>query len=105
MKNQEKIQELQILEQSIQNILMQKQAFQMEISETESARTELKNSGKDVYKIIGQLMIKSDIVEIKKDLEEKQKLLELRIKNLEKQETSLSTQIEKIREEVMNSSK
>ncbi len=105
MKDQEKIQELQILEQSIQNILMQKQAFQMELSETEAALNELGKSGDEVFKIIGQLMIKSDKSTIKEELTEKQKLFGIRMKNLEKQESSLALQIEKLRDEIMNSSK
>ena len=38
-----KMQELQLLEQSLQNTLMQKQAFQMELSETQAALGELKH--------------------------------------------------------------
>ena len=59
-KTEKQIQEMQILEQNLQNILMQKQAFQMEITETQSALEEIENSGDEVYKIIGSLMIKSE---------------------------------------------
>ena len=39
MENQErKIQEIQILEQNLQNLLLQKQAFNMELLETKSAK-------------------------------------------------------------------
>ena len=54
----EKIQQMQFMEQNLQSILMQKQAFQMEISETTSALNEVEKSKDDVYKIVGQLMIK-----------------------------------------------
>ena len=70
-----KMQELQLLEQSLQNTLMQKQAFQMELSETQAALGELKNSGDEVFKIIGQLMIKSEKSKITYDLENKEKIL------------------------------
>jgi prefoldin beta subunit len=100
-----KIQEMQILEQSLQQILMQKQAFQMEISETEAALKELDNSGEDVYKVIGQLMLKADKKEIKKELETKQKLLKTRIDNLDKQEQEFSKKLEKIRNEIIGSDK
>lgn len=105
MKNQENLQELQILEQTLQNILLQKQAFHMEASEISSALDELAKAGDDVFKIIGQLMIKSDKNSIKKDLEEKKKFLELRITNLEKQENSLNSQLEKIRTQILDKSK
>ena len=101
MKDNKKIQEMQILEQSLQNILLQKQAFQMELSETEMALTEIKNSGDDVFKIIGQLMIKTKKDSSVKELSDKKKILELRLRNLEKQEESLSTQLEKLRKEIL----
>jgi len=101
-KNQEnKIQELQMLEHNLQNILMQKQAFQLEISETSSAIKEIEKSNSDVYKIIGQLMIKKDSKEIKEELKNKERLMKLRIGNLNKQEISITEQADKIREEIL----
>ena len=88
-----KIQEMQILEQNLQNILMQKQAFQMEIGENSAALKELENSGEEVFKIVGQLMIKTKKPKIKEELENKQKLLELRNKTLSDQEKALSEQL------------
>ena len=96
-----KMQELQLLEQSLQNTLMQKQAFQMELSETQAALGELKNSGDDVFKIIGQLMIKSEKSKITSDLENKEKILNLRISTLEKQENSLTEKFEELRKEIL----
>ena len=98
-----KIQEMQILEQNLQNLLLQKQAFQMELSETESALKEIEKADDDVFKIIGQLMIKKNKDDIKKDLLEKQKILDMRLKPIEKQEAALSSKIEEIREELMES--
>ena len=53
---QEKIQQLQILEQNIQNILFQKQAFQFELSETENALKEVEKSQEDVFKLVGNIV-------------------------------------------------
>ena len=58
--NQEKIQEIQFLEQNLQGLMFQKQAFQVESSETKAALKELEKSDDEVFKIVGQLMIKSD---------------------------------------------
>ena len=69
------IQELQFLEQNIQNIFFQKQAFQMELTETQSALREIENSQEDAYKLIGQLMIKVPKSKIIEELSEKEKLL------------------------------
>ena len=98
-----KIQEMQLLEQNLQNILLQKQAFQMELSETQSALKEIENSGDETFKIIGQLMIKTEKSKIKKELLDKEKILNLRIKAIEKQEFSFTEQLEKFREEFMKS--
>ena len=106
MKNSEnKIQEIQFLEQNLQNSILQKQAFQMELSETTSALKELDTSGGEVFKIIGQLMLKTDKSKIKEELLNKEKILELRIKSIEKQETSLTEQLDKLREEVIKTMK
>lgn len=100
MENQErKIQEIQMLEQNLQNLLLQKQAFNMELLETKSAKKEIENAGDDVFKIIGQLMIKSDKIKIGAELSNKEKLLELRVKSLEKQEILLTEKIDSIRKE------
>jgi len=97
------IQEMQILEQSIHQILLQKQAFQMELSETQAALRELEKSGDEVFKIVGQLMIKAKKSEIKEELLSKEKILKLRTENLDKQEDSLTKKMEEIRDKVLDS--
>ncbi len=105
MDDSSKIQELQILEQSLQNVLFQKQAFEMELSETQSAISEINNSSGEVFKIVGQLMIKSDSKKILNELKNKEKLIELRINSLEKQESSFSEKVNLIREEILKNQK
>ncbi len=97
-----KIQEMQFLENNLQNLLLQKQAFQMEISETQSALREIEKSDNEVFKIIGQLMIKSDKSKIVDELKNKERLLELRVKSIEKQESALTDKIESLREELVS---
>jgi prefoldin beta subunit len=101
----EKIQQMQFLEQNLNAILMQKQAFQMELSETEDTLKEVGKNSEDVYKIVGQLMIKAEREEVKKELESKKKIVETRIKALESQEKTLKEQTEKLRKEIIDSSK
>ncbi|MCK9570618.1 prefoldin subunit beta [Candidatus Pacearchaeota archaeon] len=96
------IQEMQILEQRLQNSIFQKQAFQMELAETDSAILELEKAGDEVFKIIGQLMVKFEKSKMKDELHDKKKILDLRIKSLEKQESSLNEQVEKLREKFSN---
>ncbi|MBW6442451.1 prefoldin subunit [Patescibacteria group bacterium] len=96
---QKKIQEIQIIEQNLQNLLLQKQAFQLELSETKSAKMEIEKS-EEVFKIIGQLMIKSDKTKIKDELINKEKILELRVKSIENQENSLQERFEELKKEL-----
>ena len=98
-----KIQEMQFLEQHLQNLLMQKQAFQMELSETISALKEIENATGEVHKIIGQLMIKADKTKTIEELKNKEKLLSLRMGSLDKQEEELTEKANNLRDELMGS--
>ena len=96
-----KIQEIQIIEQTLQNLFFQKQAFQMELTETQSALTEMQKSSEDAYKMIGQLMIKVPKTKITDELSEKEKFLNLKIKSLEKQEGVFSEKLEQLRGKIL----
>ena len=104
-ETQEKIQELQILEQNIQSLVIQKQAFQMELSETENAILEVGKSKDEVYRITGSIMLKTDRSEVEKELKEKKDILSLRLKSIEKQESSIREKLDKLREEVVKGMK
>ena len=100
MDDSQKIQELGMIEQNLQSILFQKQAFEMELDETLSAIREVEKTGEEVYKVIGQIMIKTEKSRIKSELSEKKKILELRIVSLDKQNELLEKKLEKIRKEL-----
>jgi len=97
---QEKIQELNLSEQQLQNFSLQKQAFQLELNETESALEEVKKSKDDIYKIVGQIMIKANKQEVEKEMQEKKEILTLRIKSIENQEKIITEKLEKIKKNV-----
>ena len=100
-ETQQKIQELQNYEQTLQGLLMQKQTFQIELNESENALSEITKSKDDVFKIVGNIMIKSNKESVEKELKQKKDLLTLRLKSIEKQETELTTDLEKLKDEVM----
>lgn len=100
----QKVQEIQFLEQNLQNLLMQKQAFQMELDETKSALKELESADDEAYKIIGQLMLKSDKNKIKDELSGKEKTLNTRVEKIEEQEKALNKRIDNLREEITKNS-
>ncbi|MBD3202754.1 prefoldin subunit beta [Candidatus Woesearchaeota archaeon] len=99
-KNKKKIEQLQILEQNINTLLGQKQQIQSQIVENDSAIEEMDKSS-TVYKIIGNIMVKSKKTELKKELQSKKERLELRTKAIEKQEKNLKNKASKIQKEVL----
>lgn len=103
-ESQEKIAELQMLEQNMQTFLMQKQQFQMQLSEVSSALDNLKDSNK-AYKIIANIMVDAKKEDLEKDLLEKKEMLEIRIKNLSKQEEGIREKSQKLQKEVLGQMK
>ena len=100
-ETEQKISQLQLIEQNLQNFLMQKQQLQMQLTEIESALKELKKVN-TAYKIIGNIMIKSDSEELEKELEQKKDIVSLKLKNLEKQEDRINEKAKKLQEEVLS---
>jgi len=101
-ETQRQIQELQMLEQNFQQLMMQKQAFQMEAMETDHALEELEKAEGDVFKIVGgQIIIKKSKQELEKELKHKKDLIDLRMKNITTQEEEFSEKINDVRDEIM----
>src|SRR3989338_6337883 len=103
-ETEQKIGQLQMFEQSLQSFLGQKQQFQMQLAEVESAISELENT-KSAYKIIGNIMVESDKEELKSDLGSKKEVLELRIRTMEKQELQVREKASKLQEEILTKMK
>jgi len=101
---QESIARLQILEQNMQSILMQKQQFQAQLVEIESALKEMSTTN-TVYKIVGNIMVNAEKAELEKDLKQKKEFIDIRIKNLEKQEMQFKDKTKKLQEEVLKTLK
>jgi prefoldin beta subunit len=105
LEKQNSLEELQMIEQAIQNLLLQKQIFQLELAETENALNNLKDVKGEVYKIVGNLMFKAEKDSLKKELDHKKELLELRMKSIEKQEEDFSKKSLKVRGELLKTQK
>lgn len=103
-ETEQKINQLQLFEQSLQNLLIQKQQFQLQLAEIDSALKELETT-EEVYKIIGDIMVSTKKEDLKKDLKEKKEINELRIKSLEKQEAQIKEKASNLQEEVLKSIK
>jgi len=95
-----KINQLQLLQQNLQQVINQKQQFQSQIMEFDSALQELETTDK-AYKIVGKIMVASPKNKLVQELQEKKEVVEVRIKNFEKQELKLKESLEKAQAEVM----
>lgn len=96
----EKLAQLQMIEQNLQQLLSQKQQFNGQMVEIESALEELEKT-EDAYKIVGNVMVKVSKLDLSKELGEKKERTEIRIKSIEKQEDKLKEKAEQLRKEVM----
>ena len=99
-ETEQKISQLQMFEQSLQSFLGQKQQFQLQLVEVDSALNELSNTDK-AYKIIGNIMVESDKGELKSDLQSRKEMLELRIRTMEKQEAQVRDRAQKLQSEIL----
>jgi len=107
MTNQEtekKIEQLQLLEQNLQAFLVQKQQFQAQEIEIDSALGEVKDQ-KSAYKIIGNIMVAVDPKKLNDELSQKKETLRIRIETLEKQEEKIRGKLKAIQAEVLKNIK
>lgn len=100
-KTKQDLAQLQILQHNLQQLLVQKQQFQLQLNEIDSAVKELKDA-KQAYKIIGNVMLLSDKETLEKDLNAKKDIFELRIKNIEAQEDRLRNKSDELQKQVVN---
>jgi len=73
----------------------------MELNETENALGEVEKTKEDVFKIISNIMIKTDKSKLKEELGRKKELLNIRLKSIDSQENQFSKQLEDLRREIM----
>ena len=99
-ETEQKISQLQMFEQSLQSFLGQKQQFQIQLVEVDSALNELENTEK-AYKIVGNIMVEADKSELKSELKSKKEVLELRIRTMEKQESQVREKASKLQSEIL----
>ena len=99
-ETEEQIQQLQLLEQSMQSLNMQRQGFQMQFIEAENALAEIEKV-ESAYKRVGNIMVLSGKDDLAKELQSKKEILELRLKNIEKQESKIKARAAKLQEEIL----
>lgn len=100
-ETEQKIAQLQVMEQNLQNLAAQRQAFHAQLMEVENAMSEASGAKAPVYKIVGSIMIAAEKEQLKKDLASRKEVLELRLKSLQKQEDALKEKAEQLQGEVV----
>ena len=97
---QEKIAQLQMLQQRAQVFVAQKQQSQMQLIEIENALKELDGAKGSAFKLVGDILVEKKADELKKELSEKKDNLDVRIKSIEKQETKIQEEAQELQKEI-----
>ena len=98
---QEKIRKLQMLEQELTHLATQRQQLQLQLKESEDALDDLKES-KVAYKIIGNVVVASDVEKLNTELKEKKESISLRVASIEKQEKSIKESFDEAQKDVVS---
>ena len=98
---QQKMQDMQVFEQNLQSLLIQKQNIHVQLSEIDSALIELK-SAKDAYKLVGGIMVLSKKEDLVDSLNQRKKMFELRMKKIEEQEKEFQEKSKKLKTAIIS---
>ena len=96
----QELQQLQALEQNLQNFLTQKQSFQMQLMEVDSALRELEKVD-TAYRIIGNILVEADKAALTEELKSKKEMADIRIRSIEKQEKNLREKAQELQKKVL----
>jgi prefoldin beta subunit len=95
---------MQQLQNMLQQLVIQKQRLELELSESERALKTLEDTPSDakVYKSAGAVLVEKDKDIVVKELTERKEFLGLRSKVLVKQETNTRERLTKLQENLQN---
>ncbi|BFI75178.1 MULTISPECIES: prefoldin subunit beta [Sulfolobaceae] len=93
---------LQQLQDQLNRLLTEKNVIDSELREVNKILQELSQlpAGTTVYKIVGNLLVKTDKETVQKELDDRKEILELRSRTYQKQENLLRTQLEDLQKKV-----
>ncbi|MCH7659902.1 MAG: prefoldin subunit beta [Euryarchaeota archaeon] len=99
---QEKLEELQGLQETAQQVAVQKNQAESSLNETQQALETLADvdEGTTMYREAGELLIETDHESANDELDEKVDSLEVRLETLKKQEERVQTQFEELQQEL-----
>jgi len=97
---QEKLNRMQQLQNMLQQLVVQKQRLELELTESDRALKTLEDTPSDakVYKSAGAVLVEKDKDVVVKELTERKEFLDMRSKVLVKQETNTRERLTKLQE-------
>lgn len=97
---QEKLTRLQQLQNTMQQLILQKQRLDLELSESEQALKTLEDVSSDakVYKSAGAILVEKKKDDVVRELKERREFLEMRSKVLAKQEGNTRERLTSLQE-------
>jgi prefoldin beta subunit len=97
---QEKLNRMQQLQNMLQQLVVQKQRLELEVSESDRALKTLEEtpSGAKVYKSAGAVLVEKDKDAVVKELAERKEFLDMRSKVLAKQEANTRERLTQLQE-------
>lgn len=102
---QQQIAQFQQIQKQLQIIAQQRIQFEMQLRETENAAKELeelKEKDTEVYKNIGNLIIKTKKEKLVSELKEKKEALEITIKKFKNQEEMYQNRLKELQKELQS---
>lgn len=99
------VEEFQLQNQQLQAVLIQKQSLVLQSNEMDKALEELKFASSDVYRAVGQLLVKTTREDTESRLNEEKEELGFKLKAVENQESSLKSKLLKKQEELRSMTK
>jgi len=97
---QEKLSRMQQLQNMLQQLVVQKQRLELEVTESDRALKTLEETPSDakVYKSAGAVLVERDKDSVVKELNERKEFLDMRSKVLVKQETNTRERLTQLQE-------
>ena len=97
---QEKIGQLQLLQQRAQIFAAQKQQFQLQLIEVENAMKELDGVEGNAFRLVGDILVEHKADDLKKEMSEKKENIDIRLKSIEKQEQKMQNEASELQKEI-----
>ncbi len=99
----ELLMQFQSYQQQMQNVMIQKETLKMQSLEIEKAVEELNGTKQEnAYKIVGSVMVKKDINELKKELADSKEDFGLKIKSLDTVELKIKEKLKDLQGKLRN---